>query len=232
MANASWKEMREQAEKDGGFSPHPIGTYNFKVVESNTKMGTSTLQIATRLENIDPGPNQGKTVLNRMAPIKNDGNPNPMFYQQIGALGFTEDHPLWTQLESMDLEQGIQYIATQIMGATAICEIAHDSYNNQVRDNVKSMKPSGSTAVSAPAAVPAPVAAPVAPAPAPAPAPVPQAAPVAPVAPVAPAPVAPVPAPVPAQEATPAPQTEEQVVAQMPQPVAPVSIPAPPDAPF
>lgn len=255
MAQMNWNEMKAAAEKDGGFAPHPIGSYRFKVTEANIKPGsTGNPMILARLENIDAGPNQGKTVLNNMAPLKNDGTPNGMFFQQLGALGFPNDHPIWQQIGTMDLAQGVALIATNILGKEAVCEITHRDHNG-IRDNVKSMKSIASAPAvgGVPAAAPvaaAPAAAPVAPAPAPvaaaplpvAPVPLTPAAPadivveptpVAPaVLPVAPAVVEAVAAPVvAATEPVAVPTTEEAVVAQIPQPpVAPV--PTPPSRPF
>lgn len=257
MANMNWDQMREEAEKNGGFAPHPIGTFRFKVTEASLKKGsTGNGQILTRLENQEAGPLNGKNVLNNMSPLKNDGTPNGMFFQQLGALGFQNDSPLFAQLSNMSEEQGLAYIATNLLGKEAVCEITHREWGGATRDNVKSMKPVGAAAATGgvPAAAPAPVvasaglppvpAAPVAVAPAPVvAAPAPAVIPVAPAPvaapvpqavvepePVVPVPVAPAPVPVAAVEATPAPETVEQVVAQTPQPAQP--LPTPPTRPF
>ncbi|KKL44367.1 hypothetical protein LCGC14_2366390 [marine sediment metagenome] len=241
MAQMNWDQMREEAEKTGGFSPHPIGTFRFKVIEASLKKGTKgNGQILARLENQDAGPNNGKTVLNNMSPLKNDGTPNGMFFQQLGALGFTKDHEIYAQLSNMDEAQGLAYLATNILGKEVICEITHRDYNG-IRDNVKSMKPVGAAPATGGVPTAPPASVPAAPPAAPLPV---EAAPVAPVAPVAPAPVpavvpvAPAPvaveesAPVPAVEATQAPTTEEAVVAQQLAAPPVVPIPTPPNRPF
>jgi hypothetical protein len=239
--------MREEAEKTGGFAPHPIGKFRFKVIEASLKKGsTGNSQILARLENQDPGPLNGKTVLNNMSPLKNDGTVNGVFFQQLGALGFANDHPIWAQVDQMDGDQGIAFIATNIIGAEAVCEITHREWGGEIRDNVKKMSRVDAAFAGVPAApvagIPAaPAVAPVVPAapvpvqqvpaappvmPTPAPAPAPAVVPVQ--QPAADVPQAP---PVAAVEATPTPATVEGVVAQMPVPAAP-AIPTPPDRPF
>lgn len=232
MANMSWDQMRDEAEKTGGFAPHPIGKFKFKVIEASLKKGsTGNGQIFARMENVDVGPNQGKTVVNTMSPLKNDGTTNGMFFQQLGALGFTADHPLYAALSSMDNDQGLGYIATSIIGAEAMCEITHREWANETRDNIKKMTPVDTGVV-------VPGAAPVATAPAPAVVPQPPAAPAAPAAvpvPVAPAPVPVAPAPVqvpvaPTPEPVPVATVTDNTVQQVPAGVQPAAVPTPPVA--
>ncbi len=232
MAQMNWDEMRKEAEKSGGFAPHPIGVFRFKVIEASLRKGTKgNGQILARLENQDAGPNNGKTVLNNMSPLKNDGTPNGMFFQQLGALGFAADDPLFAQLSKMDEAQGLAYIATNILGREAVCEITHRDWNG-IRDNVKSMKPVGAApavggvpanpAAAALEAIVAEALVPVVPAVPPVPEPVPVLP--APV-PVAPAPVPVVPAPVPVAT-EPVPVVPAPVpVATEPVPVVPAPVP-------
>lgn len=218
----SWSQMREEAEKTGGFSPHPVGTFRFRVIEASMKKGANGQpQILARIENIEPGsPYIGKTTVTTLSPEKNDGDVNSMFFQQVGAMGIHKDHPLWAQLDAIgDAEQGLALIATEILNAEIMAEITHRTWDNEIRDNVKRIKPVAA------GSAPTPAAAPAVPAAAGAQPPAQTAVPTAPApAPVAPSPQAPAPvAPSPAQQA-PAP-----VVAPTPavQPVAPQPSPAP-----
>jgi hypothetical protein len=210
--------MRDEAEKTGGFLPHPIGKFKFKVIEASLKKGSTGYgQIFARFENVDVGPNQGKTVVSTMSPHKNDGTTNGWFFQQLGALGFVKDHPIWGALAPMDDDQGLGYIATNLIGCEVMCEITHREWANETQDNVKKMTPVDTTGV-----VPAQALAPADAAPVPvAPVPVP-AAPVAPA--TVPVPVAPV-----SEPAPPAPLTVPVAPApsQVPVPVAVAPAPAP-----
>ena len=246
MSAMTFGEMRAAAAAQPGFTPIPIGTYNFKVESADLKPGKGGQQIATKVVIMD-GPLAGKSTFNRLVPIKNDGDVNAMFFRQMAALGIGDDHPVWAQVDAVGLEQGIGILAGLTVGTMFIGEVNHQPWNDEIKDNIKSMKPYGSGGVvpiGAPTGAPvlpmgvptapvAPAAAPLAPA---------MAVPVAPVAPVpvpvpAAAPVAP--APVPAAQPTPAvaPPTVTPVVAAPLQAVpaidpahvvpAPVAPPAP-----
>lgn len=228
MATTTFGDLRREAEKDGGFSPHPKGIFTMQITSADVKRGSQGQpQVLARFQTIDPGEYNGRSLLNNMSPKKNDGNANPVFFRQMAALGFGDDNALWSQVDNLDEDQAVALIASSLVGAQGMVEVDHQDFNG-LRDNVKSIKLLGSvqprvsidpTGVpSAPVvAIPAAAApAPVAPAPAPA-------APVAAPAP-APVPVAPAPAPV-------APQPVAAPVTPAPAPVAPVLPEAQPVAP-
>lgn len=214
MPGMTFGQMRQQADEQG-FSPHPVGTYNFKVDKADVVQGKMSKQIRLRLVNTD-GPYAGKSVLNRLAPVKNDGDPNGMFFQQMGALGFGNQSPVWAQLESLEVDQGIEWLAPQLVDRMVTCDIVHEEYGGEMRDNVKRMKPF-SGMMAGPGAVPGvpPAGAPPVGAP---PAPTPFATPtpgvVSPPAP-APAPQVPVPAPTPQPMPVTTPQMPQPQPAQM-----------------
>jgi hypothetical protein len=243
MAQIDWGAYAEEAEKHGGFAPLAIGTYNIKVETADVKPAKNDhYSILTRLVVTD-GPLVNKSILNNMAPWKNDGDENGFFTQHLAALGFgRENNPaFWQQLQTItDEHQAILWIAQSILGAEATIEVTHRPYNNEMRDNVKKMVPKGSMIAAGPSAgagVPGlPPTLPVAGVPpvgAVPTAPVAAAPPV--VAPVAAQPVvaavvnvapAAAPAPVPVVEAPPVvPLPEAQPVPEA-APVAPVAVPA------
>ena len=219
MPELTWAQMQEEA-KTQGFEPHPVGTYNFEVTQSEVVPGKKSNQISIRLVNLD-GPYAGRSVLNRLAPFKNTGEVNGMFFAQLAALGFGSDNPVWGQIQNVGLDQGLQYLAPQLMGKRVVCDITHrNDYDGQNRDNVRKMRPYGGPGAGIPGipGIPTPQVPGVAPN-----VPVPQAVPIP--QPVAPAPVAQPVAPVAAQ--VPVPQEYgveqgQQPASLPPSPVAPV----------
>lgn len=252
MPEMTFGQMRAEA-KTQGFEPIPIGTYNFRVEAAELKPGKGSQQISTKIVVMD-GPLAGRSTLNRLVPVKNDGDVNGMFFRQCKILGVGDDHPIWAQIDAVGLDQGIGLLAPLLVGGMFIGEIEMQPWMGEDRDNVKSMKPYGGVPTTAPiggplVGVPTGVpTAPVVPTPAPLVA-VPGAAP--PLAPVpepvaAPAPVpttptvvtqTPIPEPVPAAvvQEVPSAQTPvsavppEQPPTPQPSPVAtpPVPVPVP-----
>lgn len=240
MAQRTFGQIREEAKKAPGYGNHPAGTFTMEISEATVRRGSNQQpQIQARYKTIDQGPDLGKSLLNNMSPEKNDGDPNPMFFQQMAAFGFPDEHALWAQIDTMEADQAVALIASTILGAQAIVIIEHAQYKDEIRDNVKRVKPLGSIvptgAIATPTGVPvaaAPGVPPVAPQAPVAPVP-PAAPPVAPVAPAAAPPVAPV-APVaappqPQAVVQAAPPQAQPVVEAAPQPVpqaAPAQVPA------
>lgn len=233
MPEMTWGQMREEAESQG-FTPLPVGTYNAKVDKAEVVDGKKSSQIKARFTVLD-GPMAGKSTYTRLAPFKNDGDVNGMFYQQVGALGFPKDSPVWGQMEQLDFEQGLQFLAQNIMEKPCIIDVDHQNYQGEARDNIKRIKPYGQGGP-VPGGPVSPGAVPQAQPPQPQPAPsAPQApAPQAPAAQQQPQPQAPAPAPAPAQPAQPQAQPQApQQPAQAPQQpqAAPMAAPQQQQAP-
>lgn len=203
MPEMTWGQMREEAETQG-FTPLPVGTYNAKVDKAEVVDGKKSSQIKARFTVLD-GPMAGKSTYTRLAPFKNDGDVNGMFYQQVGALGFPKDSPVWGQMEQLDFEQGLQFLAQNIMEKPCVIDVDHQNYQGEARDNIKRIKPYGQGGP-VPGGPVSPGAVPQAQPPQPQP---------APAAPQAPAPQAPAAAPAPQQpQAAPAPQAQPQAPQQ------------------
>lgn len=254
MPGTTWGEYAEEASKaGGGFSPHPKGIFNMRVDSAEVKPAKNEKKaVLARMVTID-GPAAGESLLNNMTPFKNNGEPNGFFMTELTAMGFgKKDNPeFWAALDPLTHEQGVAYIAQAIVGAMATVTVNWRKYQDEWKDNVKSMVPLGTKAatitleaevvqptlpgaaaipgVASPAVVPGPAAAPaVAPGPVAVPA-------VVPVATPAPSPVAAVPAvtPVTPVEAAPAETSDvpaAPVTAPVAAPVQPVARPS--DAPF
>lgn len=229
MPEMTFGQMRADA-KTQGFEPIPVGVYNFRVEAAELKPGKGSQQISTKIVIMD-GPLAGRNTLNRLVPVKNDGEVNGMFFRQCKILGVDDDHPIWAQIDAVGIDQGLGALAQLLIGGTFIGEINWQDWQGEDRDNVKTMKPYGGIPSGVPGAVlpgAAPTGVPTAPVP-PTPAPmtpavVTQVATPEPVpAAVTPAPLQAVPSVEPVQQAVapqqpPAPQPSP-VVAEPPTPV-------------
>lgn len=223
MPEMTFGQMRAEA-KTQGFEPIPIGTYNFRVESAELKKGTGSQQISTKIVIMD-GPLAGRSTLNRLVPVKNDGDVNGMFFRQCKILGVGDDHPIWQQIDAVGLDQGIGLLAPLLVGGMFIGEIEIRPWMGEDRDNVKSMKPYGGVPTTAPIGGPpvgVPTGVPTAPVP-------PATAPVvaAPAADTAAAPPALVPVPDAAPEVVTQTPIPEPVPAAVPQPVPPATEPVP-----
>ena len=232
MPEMTFGQMRAEA-KTQGFEPIPVGVYNFRVEAAELKPGKGSQQISTKIVIMD-GPLAGRNTLNRLVPVKNDGETNGMFFRQCKVLGVGDDHAIWAQIDAVGVDQGIGLLIPLLIGGMFIGEIDWQDWQGENRDNVKSMKPYGGVPTGAPmpGAVPGAVptgvpVAPVAPTPAPlapvaaAPAVVTQVATPEPVPAAVPAPLQAVPSPV-----APVPAVPLQPPAPQPSPVAPPPVPA------
>ncbi len=205
MPEMTFGAMRAEAKKQG-FEPIPKGTYNFRVEAAELKPGKGSQQISTKIVIMD-GPLAGRNTLNRLVPVKNDGDTNGMFFRQCSILGVGDDHPIWGQIDAVGLDQGLGLLAPLLIGGMFIGEIDWQDWLGEARDNVKSMKPYGGVPTGVPlTAVPVPGA-------------VPGAVPTAPVAPIpAPLVAVPVPVPVPVPVSVPVPAAVVPVAGPVPVP--------------
>ncbi len=216
MPEMTFGQMRAEA-KTQGFEPIPIGTYNFRVENAELKKGTGSQQISTKIVIMD-GPLAGRSTLNRLVPIKNDGDVNGMFFRQCKILGVGDDHPIWQQIDAVGLDQGIGLLAPLLIGGMFIGEIEIRAWMGEDRDNVKSMKPYGGVPTTAPIGGP--------------PVEVPTGVPIAPVPPAtAPLVAVPVPGAAPALVPVPEPAPETEVAAAAPAPTVVTQTPIPEPVP-
>lgn len=158
MAQMNWGDYAKEAAKAPEYSLLPIGPHNIRVDTTNVKPGKSGHnQILARLVVTD-GPSMGGSILNTMAPFKNNGDPNGFFFQSLSALGLgrTEAAEWWAQLDLMDVDESLQTIAEAMVGREATITVDHSPYNNIMRDNVKKMTPKGApmAGLGVPGAVP------------------------------------------------------------------------------
>jgi hypothetical protein len=100
----------------------------------------------------------GGSILNNMAPFKNNGDPNGFFIQGLSALGLgrAENAEFWAQLDAMDVDQSIQIIADNMVGREATITVDHGPFGGVMRDNVKKMVPKGALmpGIGVPGAIP------------------------------------------------------------------------------
>jgi hypothetical protein len=149
VGQINWAEYAEKSEKEGGFTPLPVGVYNIKVDTADVKPAKNEhFGILTRLVVTD-GPLVSRSILNNMTLYKNDGDINGYFNVSLAALGFgTETNPaFWTQLQQLpDEQQAMQFIASSILNAEATIEVTNRVHAGINRDNVKKMVPKGAIA--------------------------------------------------------------------------------------
>lgn len=204
----------------GGFEPIPKADYDVSVSSAEAAQSSTGKLMFKIVYKIVGGPYNGRTIYNNITLTTDNPNALRMFFMNMKAMGLDESFFATSPAPSV--------VADALVGHSCRVTIDHREWQGQVRENVKSLKPStgGAGAVPAVAGLPAappaaaPVATPAAPAPAaPAPAVAPPAAPPAPpAAPVIPEPVAPAaPEPEVAPPAPPAPEPEPVATAPVEQ---------------
>ena len=239
----NWGQLMK--ESGGAAEPLPNGDYDCKVTRADAaKTSNGKLMFKLTFEVI-AGPHTRRKIWGNQTVSPENPTALGIFFSQMKALGLDANF--------FGAQPSPGQVAGAMEGRFARVNVGQRTWQGQLRNEVKSIKPAVITSdqgfaapqVAAPVAVPAPQpqpapVQPAAPAPTPPPAPVAQAQPpVAPPAP-APAPVAPTPAPE-ASQAPPAapaapPVQEQQTVpapapapapAPQPQPAAPQPAPAP-----
>lgn len=191
----NWGQMLEAS--GGAFEPLPKGTYNVAVKSAEaTKTATEKLMFKV-IFMIDGGPYNGRTMYHNIVVSPENPNAMRMFFLNMKAFGMDAEY--------FSTEPLPEQIAAALIGRPATVVIDHRLYQNQWRENVKTLMPraGGPVNIGAMAGVPAPGGAqmPAAPAIMPAPANYPT----VPATTPQPAPVVSQPAPMPAPPVQPAP---------------------------
>lgn len=187
------------------FQPVPKGEYEIRIREAEATIAKSSgREMIKAVFEIVEGPNEGRRIFNNFVWVKENPNAQRMFFVNMGAFGFDKDYFL--------ANPSMEKLANDLTNKPALVKIDHREWNDQLQEDVKSIKPSKRKVSPTGEAVPnignpAPAAAP---APAPTPAPAPQAPP----------------APAAAPEAAPAGDTND------PWNSAPNAIPEPDEPPF
>ena len=190
------------------FQPVPKGEYEIRIREAEATIAKSSgREMIKAVFEIVEGPNEGRRIFNNFVWVKENPNAQRMFFVNMGAFGFDKDYFL--------ANPSMEKLANDLTNKPALVKIDHREWNDQLQEDVKSIKPSKRKVSPTGEAVPnignpAPAAAAPAPAPSPAPAPAPQTPP----------------APAAAPEAAPAGDTND------PWNSAPNAIPEPDEPPF
>lgn len=178
MASFSWNDL-QQAADDAGFGVIPAGEYEAVVkTAEHKKTGTGKDKIAVRFS-VTGGPSSGKSVFNDFVISPDNGTALGFFFRHMKALGLGPDY----FASNPDLGK----VAGDLVGRNCVVVVGIRQWNEEDRNEIKGIKPSGAAAapLTAASAGPQPMASqPVAqpqpmaqPQPAPASAPAPQPAP-------------------------------------------------------
>jgi hypothetical protein len=171
----NWGQLVEQA--GGDFEPLPKGDYDVRV-DSAEATTSSTGKMMFKLKfKVVGGPNNGRTLFNNITLSTDNPNALRMFFMNMKAFGL--DPAFFNQ------NPGPDTVAAGMVGKEVRVKVDHQTYNGQLRENIKQMLPpmGGATAAPAPVAssvpepiapsVPSPVSAPIPPSDGPTPPPVP-----------------------------------------------------------
>jgi len=212
MASFSWGDL-QQAADDAGFGVIPAGEYEAVVKSAeHKKTGTGKDKIAVRFS-ITSGPSEGKSVFNDFVISPDNGTALGFFFRHMKALGLGPDY--------FATNPDLGKVAGDLTGRNCVVVVGIRQWNEEDRNEVKGIKPSGGAAapLTAASAGPQPMAAPqptAQPQPMPHPTPAPQPQP------------APAPAPAPAAKKAETPKKAEKVEAAAE--ATPAPAPAPEDA--
>jgi len=189
MASFSWGDL-QQAADDAGFGVIPAGEYEAVVkTAEHKKTGTGKDKIAVRFS-VTSGPSEGKSVFNDFVISPDNGTALGFFFRHMKALGLGPDY--------FATNPDLGKVAGDLVGRNCVVVVGIRQWNEEDRNEIKGIKPSGAVAPAMPGAGPAPAAQPqpaAQPRPAAQPQPTPQPQPAAQPAPT------PAPAPAPAAAA-------------------------------
>lgn len=151
MASFSWGDL-QQAADDAGFGVIPAGEYEAVVKSAeHKKTGTGKDKIAVRFS-VTSGPSEGKAVFNDFVISPDNGTALGFFFRHMKALGLGPDY--------FATNPDLGKVATDLVGRNCVVVVGIRQWNEEDRNEVKGLKPSGGAAPATPAAGPQPMAAP------------------------------------------------------------------------
>lgn len=144
MASASFSDLLKAAE-DAGFSNCPPGTYEARVVSSETKTtGAGKDMIVVKFE-IMGGPNGGRKVSNNFVISPENANALGFFFRHMRALGLDATY--------FAANPSVQQVAADLVNKTCRIEVGTRTWNGEEREDIKKIMPSSVGAAVAPAPV-------------------------------------------------------------------------------
>jgi len=203
MTSISWSDLIKNSA--GSFDPLPNGDYDVVCVSAEAAQSSTGKAMIKGKFRVQGGPHDGRHIWNQFVISPENPNALSFFFQHMKVFGMDTD--FFTQMPPVNPALGaddpsLQRIAATMVNRAARFTLKQETWQGQVRNVVKAIKPSLAPGGGAPAAGPqmpalgtpagVPTATPTpAPTPAPAPAPAPQPETVAPQQVQPPAPPAP-----------------------------------------
>lgn len=172
MASFSWGDL-QQAADDAGFGVIPAGEYEAVVkTAEHKKTGTGKDKIAVRFS-VTGGPSEGKSVFNDFVISPDNGTALGFFFRHMKALGLGPDY--------FATNPDLGKVASDLVGRNCVVVVGIRQWNEEDRNEIKGIKPSGGAAapLTAASSGPQPMTAPRVAQPQPMPHPQPQPAPMA-----------------------------------------------------
>lgn len=137
MTSFSWGDL-QQAADDAGFGVIPAGEYEAVVkTAEHKKTGTGKDKIAIRFS-ITSGPEAGKSVFNDFVISPDNGTALGFFFRHMKALGLGPDY----FVSNPDLGK----VASDLVGRNCVVVVGIRQWNEEDRNEIKSIKPSGAAA--------------------------------------------------------------------------------------
>ena len=142
MASFSWNDL-QQAADDAGFGVIPAGEYEATVkTAEHKKTGTGKDKIAVRFS-VTGGPSAGKSVFNDFVISPDNGTALGFFFRHMKALGLGPDY--------FATNPDLGKVANDLVGRNCVVVVGIRQWNEEDRNEIKGIKPSGGAA---PAAMP------------------------------------------------------------------------------
>jgi Predicted membrane protein len=140
MASFSWGDL-QQAADDAGFGVIPAGEYEAIVKSAEKKTtGTGKDKIAVRFS-VTGGPSEGKSVFNDFVISPDNGTALGFFFRHMKALGLGPDY--------FATNPDLTKVAADLVGRNCVVVVGIRQWNEEDRNEIKGIKPSGSAASAA-----------------------------------------------------------------------------------
>jgi Protein of unknown function (DUF669) len=161
----SWSDMLAEADAGGSnYDPLPVGDYTVVIDEaSHTTSQSGKLMFKTKMK-VEGGPHNGRLVWNQFVISPESPKALGIFFSQMKALGLGKDF--------FEAQPSEDVVVNSLVGKRANVTVGQREWQGQMRNEIKSIKPSGDASSTAAPATPSTPATPPSPSAAPAASPV------------------------------------------------------------
>lgn len=162
----NWQELLDTAAEGGTYEALPEGPYQVQVDSAEAKNASTGKPMIVAKFKVMAGPYAGRLVWNNFVVTSDNANAMSWFFRNMAALGLDKSF--------FAMNPSLEAVAAALVGKQCEIGVTQKTYNNEIRNDVKSIKALAAGAASAAAPQQA---APASPSPAPTPEPQPQAQP-------------------------------------------------------